>query len=112
MNDKPFRIFVRSTYTDLIEERRAVELTIHRMGDMYDGMEHFGSSPSLALVECLRRVAECDFMVVLLGLRYGSKPDGYEKSFTELEFEEAAKLEKPVLAYYTDEKAYCPRGNW
>jgi len=106
MNDRPFRIFLSSTFSELIEERRAVESTIHRIGDMYDGMEHFGSSPNIPLSECLRRVAECDFMVLLLGLSYGSKPDGYEKSFTELEFEEADKLGKAILVYCADERTY------
>ncbi len=111
-NGGSFRIFLSSTQADLVAEREAVELAVHRMGDSFDGMEYFGSSPNAPLPECLRRVAECDFVLPLLGRRYGSKPPDRDKSFTELEFEEAEKREKPILAYYIDEKAYGPKEEW
>jgi hypothetical protein len=41
MRTEPFRIFISSTYEDLVEERVAVRDTVHRMGDICDTMELF-----------------------------------------------------------------------
>lgn len=41
-------------------------------------------------------------------MRYGSVPDGYDKSMTHLEYDEAQKLELPSLIYILDESHPIP----
>ena len=42
MNNPLFRIFVSSTYLDLIDYRRAAEKAINDLGQKYEGMEYMG----------------------------------------------------------------------
>ncbi len=39
----------------------------------------------------------------MFGMRYGSIPDGYDKSMTHLEYDEAQSLKLPSLIYLLDE---------
>jgi hypothetical protein len=41
-------------------------------------------------------------MVLLIAHRYGTPPTGHDHSITELEFEEALKLDLPILAFQAD----------
>ncbi len=60
---------------------------------------------------CRRRVSDCDVYVGVIGFRYGSLVLGEPKpiSYTELEFEEAARAGKPRLLFLLDENAPIPR---
>lgn len=103
-----FKIFLSSTFQDLKPERNAVQQAIHRMGDIYVGMEFFGSFPRQPIAECLQRVRDSDLMVVVLGYRHGSTPKGNKRSFTEREYYAAIENNIPVLAYVADREVYEP----
>lgn len=100
MNRTDLRVFLSSTFADLSTEREAVEAVIHRMALTYVGMEHFGSFASEPLEECINKVRASNVVILALGNRYGSKPEGKIMSFTEVEYREANRLKKPVLAYF------------
>jgi hypothetical protein len=67
-------------------------------------MEYFGSKPGSPVEECLHVVESCKIYVGIFGMRYGSIPDGYDKSMTHLEYDEAQRLSLPSLVYIIDEE--------
>ena len=71
-------------------------------------MEQFGSKPGSPVAECLEAVQSCRLYVGVFGMRYGSVPDGYDKSMTHLEYDEAQTLELPSLIYILDDSHPIP----
>ncbi len=95
------KVFVGSTYRDLIAERQAVEKAIQRLNETVPvAMEFFGSSPDTPYDTCMKKVAEADIYVGIFAHRYGSIPPGHQQSMTELEYRQAIALHKPVLIYF------------
>src|SRR5215475_9784700 len=102
---KPYLpVFVGSTFADLQLYRRAVRDALAQLEAIVRGMEHFGSRPGRPVDECLRVVGSCQVYLGLFAMRYGSIPDGYDRSMTHLEYDEAQRLELPSLIYIIDEE--------
>ena len=99
----PLRIFISSTYEDMVEYREAVANALNSIEQLPIGMEHFVSSPEKSLEVCLSDVRRCQIYILLIGMRYGSIDIDTGKSYTELEYEEARKYNIPVLAFVIDE---------
>jgi Domain of unknown function (DUF4062) len=97
------RVFVCSTYSDLAVERQAVLDAIRRLQLEHDSMEYFGARPNLPLQTCLEEVRSSDLLVVIVGHRYGSVADGSDVSFSEAEYNEGFRLNKPIHAYVRDD---------
>ncbi len=104
---KVWKIFVSSTYEDMIPFRKAVSDAISSLEQSPIGMEHFVSSSEKSLDVCLSDVRRCNLYVLLVGMRYGSVDEETGKSFTELEYEEALRNNIPVLPFVIDENE-CP----
>ena len=96
-------VFVSSTYEDLIPYRNEVQRVLIRLEQIIKGMEYFGSSHKKPLDVCLETVRNCKVFVGIIGMRYGSIEETTEKSFTQLEYEEAIKNKIPTLMYIIDE---------
>tara|TARA_Y100000294_G_scaffold173756_1_gene190525 strand:- start:2139 stop:2681 length:543 start_codon:yes stop_codon:yes gene_type:complete len=96
-------IFVGSTFEDLKTYRTAVRDALHRLETIVRGMEYFGSKPGSPVRECLNVVQSCKIYIGIFGMRYGTIPDGYDKSMTHLEYEEAQNQNSPSLIYIIDE---------
>lgn len=89
------RVFVSSTYLDLLEERQSVEDVLQRIDDTkFVGMEYFGSSDATPLDVCLRHVATSQLYIGILGKRYGS-------GYTEAEYDHAVSRAIPCRIYAT-----------
>ncbi|WP_169711659.1 DUF4062 domain-containing protein [Henriciella litoralis] len=98
---KKFSVFVSSTIPDLVDERRSAYEIISRTQNIPIGMEIFHAT-HLKNGEYLReKVREADIFVLILGRRSGGTASSGE-SYTELEYEEAKKSEKPILAFLID----------
>ena len=97
-------IFVGSTYQDLKEYRAKVKDTLTRMETFVHGMEQFGARDENPLETCLKEVGKCKLYVGIFAMRYGSIPNGYEKSMTELEYDEAQRLGLPSYIFILDEQ--------
>lgn len=68
-------------------------------------MELFGSRPEDPLSVSLKEVERAHVLVSILSDRYGAIPSGESKSFSQLEYEHALTLGRPILAYlYRAEK--------
>lgn len=100
----PLRVFVSSTYEDMLPYREAVTNALMSIEQLPIGMEHFVSSPNNPLDDCLADIRRSQIYIVVVGMKYGSIDAETGKSFTELEYDEAIKNNIPVLAFVIDEK--------
>ncbi|MFZ1643054.1 MAG: DUF4062 domain-containing protein [Candidatus Contendobacter sp.] len=101
------RVYVSSTYMDLVEHRKAVKAALERAQFDVECMEKYPAFDERPQDKCLEDVAQCDYYVLILALRYGFQPprDNPEKlSITQLEYEEAVRKDKPCLAFLLSEK--------
>jgi hypothetical protein len=96
----PLRIFISSVSGELDEERKALEGEIRKLGQIYVGMEYFGSDPRSASAFDDAAVAESDLYVGLLGDHFGSIGNADGKSDTELEYDVARSKNIPSLVYF------------
>lgn len=98
-----FRIFVSSTYIDLVEYRKAAEQAINDLGQKFEGMEYLSARDEEPTTACLQLVEQCDLFVGIYAWRYGKIPAGSDRSITEQEYRHAQALGKPRLCYVVNE---------
>ena len=98
------QVFVSSTYTDLVEYRKAVCDRIRQIGAIDVAMEHLGARDERPKDECLQLVRTgCDIFIGIYAHRYGSIPKGEERSITELEYRAATDAGIKRLIYMIDD---------
>ena len=102
---KETTVFLSSTWEDLEEHRRIVLHTLAKFKRQVTGMEYFGARSGEPLEVCLSEVRKSGVYIGIIGTRYGSIAKD-EKSFTELEYEEALKHGKNILIYLIDEQTH------
>lgn len=104
---RKYRIFISSTYTDLIKERQALMLSLLEQGHIPVGMELFPTEDTKLWALIQQQIKECDYYVVLVGGRYGTlSPMGL--SYTHQEFVCASSCRKPILALVYDKPDLLP----
>jgi hypothetical protein len=92
------RIYVSSSYHDLVNYRRRAAEKIRELGHTAVGMEADGPREERPLDVCLKDVRECEGYFGIIGLRYGSSPPGHpDKSYTEMEYEAAEGKKRMLL---------------
>lgn len=107
-SEKRYQIFVSSTYTDLIDERRAVLQAVASLRHIAVGMEYFAAATVPPWDYIKDAIDDCDYYVLILGGRYGSlSSDGV--SFTEKEFDYAVSKSKPIIALLHQHPEHLPR---
>lgn len=101
----PYRqdIFVSATMQDLRSYRRTAIDTVHEMGHHAIAMEHYGAVDRDAVEKCLADVRKCRVFISIIAWRYGYIPVGFEKSLTEMEYQEAVREEIPRFVFLLDE---------
>ncbi len=57
------KVFLSSTYIDLIEHRKAAHVALEQLGLHVIGMESFGARPEDSTTACLKEVKESDLFV-------------------------------------------------
>jgi hypothetical protein len=107
------KVYISSTYQDLIEHRAAVDRTLRRMGHDVIGMEQYVAEGSKPAERCRADVRAADAYVIIVAWRFGTAPGHAAsppdlRSITEIEFEEAKANGKPVLAFLLDPEAPWP----
>jgi hypothetical protein len=107
------KVYISSTYQDLVDHRAAVDRTLRRMGHDVIGMEQYVAEGSKPVERCKADVRAADVYVVIVAWRFGyvpgrtaSPPDG--RSITEIELQEAQASGRPVLAFLLDPEAPWP----
>jgi hypothetical protein len=85
------RIYLSSTYEDLVEHRRAVGQVLLQMEHLVIGMEGYAAADARPLDKCVKDAASVDVYVGIFALRYGHVPDGTGGvSITECEYRAAS----------------------
>ena len=98
------RVFLSSTFVDLIEYRKAAQVTIRQLGAIDVSMEHFGARDDRPSEECIRLVKkESDIFVGIYAHRYGHVPDGSMISICEMEYIAASGAKLPRFVYVVDD---------
>jgi hypothetical protein len=113
------RIYLSSTYTDLVEHRAAVARLLRQMGHEVIGMEEYVAEGSRPLDRCLKDVDSAAIYIGIFAWRYGYAPlspavspgdpviaTAPRVSITESEFRRAAG--KRPLVFILDPKASWP----
>lgn len=103
------QVMVSSTFVDLETHREALLRVLNRHG-LHPNVMEYGSALSIDVVESsLRMVRDSAAYIGLVSHRYGQipvcavrNPDG--KSITELEFDEAQRLARPILLFIMGEE--------
>src|ERR1700722_12922057 len=94
-----YQVFVSSTYEDLKEERQHVIQALLETKCIPLGMELFPAA-SVEQWKLIKRIIdECDYYLVIVAGRYGSIANK-GISYTEMEFDYACKIGKPVIGFY------------
>lgn len=96
------KVFISSPVNGFEEIRLACKEELDHLALDYFISEYEGSYTLDSLHTCLGEVGKCDIYVLLLVNKYGYIIPGKDISFTELEFDEARKLKKPILVYKLD----------
>lgn len=102
---KRLQVFVSSTYIDLIEERQAAVSAVLKSGHIPAGMELFTAGDQSQLDIIKRWIDESDVYMLILGGRYGSVEAQSGVSYTELEYNYALEVGKPLFAVVIDDAA-------
>ncbi len=98
------KVFLSSTYIDLIEHRKAAHDALEQLGLYVIGMESFGARPEDSTVACMKEVEESDLFIGIYAHRYGNIPKDSDVSITEQEFDQAQELGKPIFGFVVDEE--------
>jgi hypothetical protein len=93
------RIYVSSTYADLVEHRSTIYRVLRK--NRYDvvAMEDYVATDERPLEKCLADVRDCDVYVGIYGRRRGYVPPGQTESITTLEYREAREAGKPCACF-------------
>jgi hypothetical protein len=107
------KVYISSTYQDLIEYRAAADRTLRRMGHDVIGMEQYVAEGSKPVERCKADVRAADVYVIVIAWRFGFIPGRNAapadlRSITEIELDEAKASGKPVLAFLLDPEAPWP----
>ncbi|EGR1699863.1 DUF4062 domain-containing protein [Vibrio parahaemolyticus] len=102
---KRLQVFVSSTYIDLIDERQAAVSAILKSGHIPAGMELFTAGDQSQWDIIKRWIDESDVYMLILGGRYGSVEPESGLSYTELEYNYALEVGKPLFAVVIQDSA-------
>lgn len=96
--DKKYQVFVSSTYTDLIEERKEVIQALLELDCIPVGMEMFPAADDDQWTLIKRLIDDCDYYILIVGGKYGSlNSDGI--SYTQMEYEYASNNNIPIISF-------------
>jgi tetratricopeptide (TPR) repeat protein len=99
-----------STFTDLKEHRRQVREVIEKLGFKPEDMESHGANAEGNVIESsLQMVRDSAAYVGIISHKYGQTPvdpklNAFGLSITELEFNEAMRLDRPILLFIMGDK--------
>jgi hypothetical protein len=104
-----FQVFLSSTFRDLREERQAALEAILELGHFPAGMEAFPAADATPWELIRTIIEESDYYILIIGGKYGTTgPDGI--SYTEMEYNLAVELKKPILAFIHGAPDQIPAG--
>lgn len=97
--DKKYLVFVSSKFIGLENERNAVIEALLKSDGIPTAMEYFPASNEDKMTYIYKMIDECDCFILLLAGLYGTIEEKSQLSYTELEYNYAAEIGKPILAF-------------
>lgn len=105
------RVFISSTYGDLVEHRRAVTRKLQEWGFDPIYMEEWPADPRAPVEVSEDRTKDADVLVGIYAWKYGSYPPGSQRSFIEYELDAARDKKIPLFLFDVDESYNWPDGS-
>lgn len=96
--DRRYQVFISSTFTDLIDERKEVIQALLELDCLPAGMEMFPAADDDQWTLIKKVIDQSDFYVVVVGGRYGSMSE-QGMSYTEMEYDYAVARGIPILGF-------------
>lgn len=107
--EKKYQVFVSSTYSDLIDERKEIIQALLELECIPVGMEMFPAANNDQWTLIKRLIDDCDYYILIMGGRYGSvSKEGI--SYTQMEYEYAVSQNIPVIAFLHNNPDSIPTG--
>ena len=104
------KVFLSSTYVDLIEYRKAAKEALERLGQQVGGMEIFGARDEEPKTVAFAELEKCELVIGIYAYRYGFIPEGNEISIAEQEYLHAKNKGKSVLCFVvSDNQPWLPK---
>lgn len=100
---KKYQVFISSTYTDLVEERKKVQEVLLMADCIPAGMEAFSASNEEQFNVIKKVIDLCDYYILIIGKRYGSINASTGLSYTEMEYDYAVSIGLPILVFSIDD---------
>lgn len=106
---KRYQVFVSSTFEDLQEERTKFIQVLLESDCIPVGMELFPASNEEQWSLIKDVINDCDYYLLIIAGRYGST-NGDGKSYTQMEYEYAKEIGKPIIAFIHKNPDDIPSG--
>ena len=107
--------FISSTFVDLYEDRTAIADVLKARGLNVNALDIRPASSQSSKKEILNGIRESDFVILLIGDRFGSilkSMTGNEsQSITWWEYTNALKMGKPVIVYFKNVDGSDPKSH-
>jgi len=95
--EKHYKVFVSSTFKDLEGARQEVFSALLKSDCFPSGMELFPAADMEQFDYIKQIIVECDYYIIVSAGMYGSVHPDLGKSYTELEYDYAVKIGKPII---------------
>jgi hypothetical protein len=102
--EKSLRVFVCSTYRDLVSERNALLDGLEWLRTQYPSVTYFCPRSIQPFDLCKEEIKASDVMVLILGHVHGVLAPGQDAPHGEAEYREGIALGKKILVYFRAEK--------
>lgn len=106
--EKKYQVFISSTYTDLVEERKKIQEILLMADCIPAGMEAFVATNDEQFNVIKKVIDLCDYYILIVGNRYGSVNEKTGLSYTEMEYNYAVEQNIPVLVFCLDGNIKLP----
>ncbi|MGY0615835.1 DUF4062 domain-containing protein [Vibrio sp. FJH11] len=107
--------FISSTFVDLYEDRAAIADVLKNRGLNVNALDIRPASNQSSKKEILNGIKESDFVILLIGDRFGSilktMTGNESQSITWWEYTNALKMGKPVIAYFKNVDSTDPKSH-
>src|SRR5438445_276504 len=98
------RVFLSSTYVDLVTYRQTAAAALERLDQQVGRMEVFGARPDEPVKACIDEIDQCSIFVGIYAHRYGYVPNHSEIEITEQEFNHAHECGKSIFCFVASDK--------
>jgi Domain of unknown function (DUF4062) len=102
-------VMISSTFEDLKEHRRKALDACHRLGFQAKAQEYTSAADLTTLAKSLQMVDASDALILIVGVRYGTVPDGETESITVQEYRRARERGIPCFIFMMSDNHPTPR---